>query len=329
MLAGEGIFVLPFILQRIFRSTFLDVFQLSNEELGYCFSVYGIVALICYLLGGSLADRFQPRYLISISLWITAAAGFFMAQFPSFETMIIIFGFFGFSTIFLFWSALIKATRVWGGNISQGKGFGILDGGRGLVGAGFGLLGVIIFSPLSGEDVGSIPLDEKKEIFSSVILYSSMFVALIGVGTFIGLKVDKNTNPKEKNPIDYYKKCVKLPAVWLLMVIILCAYAGYKSTDYFSQFANEIMGYDEIQAGKLGTWMLVLRAVTAFSVGMLADKFNNFKLLIISFVIISCWCRNFSIRSYGSFIEHTVHTYLSHFRTGCLCHASAVLCRYA
>ena len=254
--------------------------------MGYCFSAYGIVALVSYVLGGSLADRFRPQLLISISMWMTAAIGIWMATFPSYQSMIVIYALYGFTTIFFFWSALIKSTRAWGGRLSQGIGFGLLDGGRGLVAAGFGALGVAIFSSLSTDEVVNIPLEEKKVIFKSVILYSSLFVALIGVLVFFFLKVDKDINPKEKNPLNYYVKCFKIPAVWLLMVIIFCAYIGYKSTDFFSQIAKEVMNYDELQAGELGTWMLVLRAITAICVGFLADKFNDFKLLILFFSIL-------------------------------------------
>ena len=41
MLAGEGIFLLPFLLARIFRPTFLAVFEISNFELGSLYSIYG------------------------------------------------------------------------------------------------------------------------------------------------------------------------------------------------------------------------------------------------------------------------------------------------
>ncbi|MBA22367.1 MAG: MFS transporter, partial [Flavobacteriales bacterium] len=40
ILAGESIFILPFVLARIFRPTFLDVFELTNLQLGSCFSIY-------------------------------------------------------------------------------------------------------------------------------------------------------------------------------------------------------------------------------------------------------------------------------------------------
>ncbi|WP_365940565.1 hypothetical protein [Winogradskyella sp.] len=60
ILAAEAVFILPFVLQRIFRTTFLESFSISQTELGSCFSIYGIVALFSYLFGGPLADKFKP-----------------------------------------------------------------------------------------------------------------------------------------------------------------------------------------------------------------------------------------------------------------------------
>ena len=60
ILAGESVFILPFVLSRVFRPTVLEVFGLNNLELGLCFSVYGIVALLSYIFGGPLADKFAP-----------------------------------------------------------------------------------------------------------------------------------------------------------------------------------------------------------------------------------------------------------------------------
>jgi hypothetical protein len=46
IVAGESVFLLPFVLARVFRPTFLDVFGLTNLELGTAYSVYGIVAML-------------------------------------------------------------------------------------------------------------------------------------------------------------------------------------------------------------------------------------------------------------------------------------------
>ena len=124
MLAGEGIFLLPFLLARIFRPTFLAVFEISNFELGSLYSIYGVVALVSYLFGGAIADRFPPRKLMATALLMTAAGGLIMAQFPSFFALQLVYGYWGFSTIFLFWAAMIKATRNWGGLHQQGRAFG-------------------------------------------------------------------------------------------------------------------------------------------------------------------------------------------------------------
>ena len=57
IIAGESVFLLPFVLARVFRPTLLDVFDLTNLELGAAFSAYGIIAMAAYFLGGPLADR--------------------------------------------------------------------------------------------------------------------------------------------------------------------------------------------------------------------------------------------------------------------------------
>ena len=58
----------------------------------------------------------------------------------------LVWGFFGLTNILLFWAALIKVTRAWGGGDQQGLAYGLLDGGRGLLAAVLASLGVFAFS---------------------------------------------------------------------------------------------------------------------------------------------------------------------------------------
>ena len=168
ILAGEAVFILPFVLARIFRPTFLEVFQLSNTELGACFSTYGIVAFFSYLFGGTIADKYPPKYLIATALIATAAGGILLAAAPNFWTLQVLYGYWGFTTIFLFWAAMVKATRVIGGKKRQGLAFGLLDGGRGLVAAGFGSVGILIFSFFLEIDALDIA-GNQQEAFQKVI----------------------------------------------------------------------------------------------------------------------------------------------------------------
>lgn len=287
ILAGEAVFILPFVLTRVFRATVLDVFQITNTELGYCFSIYGVVALASYLLGGPFADKYPPRKLMSVGLILTSLGGIIYVNNPSLSTLQILYGYWGFTTIFLFWAPMIKATRVWGGSKNQGKAFGFLDGGRGLVGASFGVIGIFIFSLFTSSDKSQLSPAQQTEAFKSVIYTCSIIVSIIGIQVFFFLKTDSKENDvhNEKITLKTIKTVLKLPSVSLLMIIILCAYVGYKITDIFSQYAKEVMNYSEINAAKTGTFLLFIRPVVGVIIGFLADRSRPSLYLIIGFAL--------------------------------------------
>ncbi len=288
ILAGESVFILPFVLSRVFRPTVLEVFDLNNLEIGICGSIYGIVALVSYIFGGPLADKFPPRKLIAVALWMTALGGLVYATFPSFTVLKALYGYWGFTTIFLFWAPMIKATRVWGGPDSQGKAFGFLDGGRGLVGALFGVLGVLIFSMLMTSEVSVVSLSESRAAFKQVILVTSGIVAFVGILVWFFMKLDRETekeNLLEKITLSQIKEVLRLPSVGLLMIIILCAYVGYKITDVFSLYAQDVMFYDQVQSAQVGTFLLFIRPIIGVSIGFLADRTQTTLWLLVSFVV--------------------------------------------
>ncbi len=291
ILAGESVFILPFVLARVFRPTVLEVFNVDNVQLGICFSVYGIVALLSYLFGGPLADKFPPRKLIAVALWMTALGGLVYATFPCYTVLKILYGYWGFTTIFLFWAPMIKATRVWGGSTSQGKAFGFLDGGRGLVGALFGAMGVLIFSLFITSELSLTTTSESRAAFKHVILVSSGIVALVGILVWLFMKMDSQSEKElilEKITISQIREVSRLPSVWLLMIIILCAYVGYKITDVFSLYAKDVMMYDQVQSAQVGTFLLFVRPVIGVLIGVLADRSQTTFWLIVGFMI-SCF----------------------------------------
>lgn len=288
ILAGESVFILPFVLSRIFRPTVLEVFSLDNTQLGICFSVYGIVALISYLFGGPLADRFPPRKLIAIALWLTALGGLVYASFPSYTVLKILYGYWGFTTIFILWAPMIKATRIWGGATSQGKAFGYLDGGRGLVGALFGAMGIFIFSQLMTSEISEASTTESRAAFKYVIVITTAVIIFVGVLVWFFMKTDDKAEKEitlDKITLVQIREVLRLPSVWLLMIIILCAYVGYKITDVFSLYARDVMLYDQVQSAQVGNFLLFIRPAVGVSIGLLADRSKPTLWLVLSFVI--------------------------------------------
>ncbi len=296
ILSGELIFLLPYVLARVFRPTFLEVFNLTNLELGSLFSIYGTVAILSYLYGGVISDKFQPKKLIAISLFFTAFGGTVLSTYPSYLMLQILWGYWGFTTVFLFWGAMIKATRVWGGSKNQGEAFGLLDGGRGLVAASMGTLGVVIFSMFLTNDIELASLVERKNAFRYVILFSSFIVFLTGILiiVFMESSIESAVN-KSASLIPNIKSVLKIQSVWLIMVIIIAAYVGYKVTDIYSLYASDVMNFDNLEAANIGSLQLYLRPIVCLLIALFADKKSYIHLIIIGFIIMLVGALVFSL----------------------------------
>jgi nitrate/nitrite transporter NarK len=289
VMAGESIFFLPFVLARIFRPTLLEVFDLTNVQLGAAFSLYGIVGMAAYFFGGPLADRFAPRLLLAAALVTTAAGGLLLAGNPSLTMLKWIYAYWGFTTIALFWSALIKATREWGGESLQGAAFGLLDGGRGLVTAVTGTFVVAIYASLLPAAVETASFAQRADAFRQIILIMTGLTCASAVFLWFTLPREKQAAAAGKPAYDFgaIKRALRLPAVWLQALIVVCAYVGFKATDDFSLYAKEVLGFNEVDAARLGLVSLWMRPIGAIGAGLLADRLSAGRMTMVSFVLIA------------------------------------------
>ena len=294
VLAGEAIFFLPFVIVRIFRPTLLEVFGITNFELGTATSAYGVVAMVAYFIGGPLADRFSTKVLLPFALIATGLGGLFMATIPSIEMLTILYAYWGLTTILLFWAALMRATREWGGSKAPGKAFGLLDAGRGALGATVGSVGVLLFALAVEGEVAEASLEARTAAFKQVLLMVSGIVVSVGILIYFVLPntssaADSISPKKDSQSLSQalagILRVIKMPTVWLQAVIILCAYVGYKGTDDLSLYANEVIGLDEVDAANMGNLSLWIRPFAAILAGILADRISTSRMTIISFIL--------------------------------------------
>lgn len=287
IVAGEAVFFLPFVLPRVFRPTLLEVFQLTNTELGIAFSVYGVIAMLAYFPGGPLADRFSARKLMAFALLTTSIGGLLMASIPSFAALKVLYGFWGLTTILLFWAPLIRITRAWGGPKLPGRAFGILDGGRGLVAAAIGSGAVALFSFFMPAEVQNALPDQRANAFRQVIFLFSGITFAAAVFVWFGLSGQSESSG------DVHKKfrpggvgrVLRMPTVWLQAIVVVCAYVGYKGMDDVSLYAHDVLGFDEVQAAGVGTLSMWVRPFAAIGAGLLADRLGVARLTIVSLLI--------------------------------------------
>lgn len=286
MIIGEGIFFLPFVVARVFRPTFLTVFNINNFELGSAFSVYGVVAMASYFFGGPLADRFSPKRLLIVSLLATASAGFVMATIPSLFILTLLYGFWGLSTILFFWSAYIKGIRQFGGEYAQGRSQGLVDGGRGLVAALFASGSVVLldyFLPVAPE---LATFTQQKDALGNIILTFTGFVILFAVLVWLFLPNESGKGITEKLSLKGVRRALKHRSIWWQAIILLCAYVGYKCTDDFGLYAQDTFGYNDVESAHIATISFWTRPFAAALAGYLGDRLMHSKIVISAFIVI-------------------------------------------
>ncbi len=286
VLSGEAIFLLPFLVPRVFRPLLLDVFGITNLQLGTAFSLYGVVAMLSYFPGGPLADRFSVRKLMTSALLITALGGVHFASIPTPGGLTLLYAFWGVTTILLFWSALIRATREWGGSQSQGLAYGILEGGRGLFAALLGLAGTLALQALLPADPATATDLEKVRALQQVVwIYTSM-AAFTAALVWFFVADNASSQPRcdrvQFSPRQIFR-VLENPAVWLQGAIVVCAYTGYKGADDFGLYARDVFGYDDVQAAFVSTLSLWIRPITALLAGVLADRVGAARSILVCF----------------------------------------------
>ena len=189
---------------------------------------------------------------------------------------------FGITTTLTFWAALIKATRQTAGTKSQGKAFGVLEGGRRIVSTLLSLGSVLIFARFAVEAKG----------LSAVIKGFSVCYFLIAVFTWFMLK-DTRREEDSQASVDFRKIAgiLKTKSIWLISSIVFMSYTVYRFADFLTPYLTDVGGVDPSMGAVLGTVKQYgLGPVGALGAGFLADKISASKALI--YLLIVCFLCN-------------------------------------
>ena len=188
---------------------------------------------------------------------------------------------------------MIRAAREWGGQSAQGRAYGFLDGGRGLLAALVATLSVAVFAWLLPGEASATTPEERAAAFRGVIwvftgitLASAVFVWLVVPDS----TPEADTGGRPRLSLVGVRAACRLPAVWLQAVIVICAYTGYKATDDFSLLSRDALGFDDVQASGIGTLAFWIRAAAAIAAGFLGDRIDASRVIAWGFVILIGGC---------------------------------------
>ncbi len=261
--SGGIIFMLPF-LREVYYIPMQQAFGYDNTQMGVLISLFGAASLLTYFPGGWLADRYSPRKLITLALIGVGIGGWYFSSFPSYRISILIHIFWGVCISLVFWSAMIKATRNWAPANEQGRAFGILESGRGVSELLSSSLFLLIFAWLGSQ----------AEALSQVIqLFSVCNIVLAVVAWFIlDDTIDSADESGEKVGMQEVISVLKMPAVWLISIIVLTSYSAYWGSYYFAPYATDVYSLSVVLGATVAVGKMWLKPIAAVSAGFIADR---------------------------------------------------------
>ena len=189
--------------------------------------------------------------------------------------------------LFLFWGALIRATREWGGNSTQGLAFGVLEGGRGLVAALIASLALAVFRVVMPANVALASDEVRRAGMQSIILVYTAAAFLAGTLTWFTVPVPEAATSRSRHPLRGMARVLRRPVIWAHAAVIVCAYCAYKGLDNYSLYAVQVLGMDEVRGAALATWGSWIRPVAAIVAGLAADRYNAAQSIGVAFAVLA------------------------------------------
>ena len=141
-LGGAIIYGLPYF-RYDYYDAYLEVYNLTDTQMGVFGSILGVFGMVSYLFGGIVADRFSTRTVLTVSLIGTGLGGLVHLLPLNYTALLCLYAFWGVSSLFAFWPCCVKAVRILSGSGDQGKAYGFFEGGRG-IGAALMASGAVI-----------------------------------------------------------------------------------------------------------------------------------------------------------------------------------------
>lgn len=259
---GAGVIYKVAYMREAFYDAMLAGFQISNTQLGEISSLYGTVALICYVPGGILADKIHYKYLLCSSFIGTGVLTLWCATMPGYGTVKLIFALMGIFTILTYWSAFVKTVRALGDDSEQGRLFGLAEGIRGVSGI---VASFIVMALIEAAANGVLGMRYM------LIFYGIIYMA-VGVITFVLLpKPEKRTEEtiKEAFSLKEFVEALKCKGTWIVCAIVFFWYVAYSATSYSIPYLTNVFGVSSVLISSVSI-------IRAYAIGILAAPFAGF-----------------------------------------------------
>ena len=268
---ASSIFLLPYA-RVIYYNELLTYLNMTSMQLGEILAIYGMTSTVGTFFSGILADRYSAKWLLVISLVVTALGGFILLAQP---------GYYGFMGLYILWglsitltynSAHYKAIRYVGSAGHQGRLFGSVGGLRRLVTGAIAMVAATIYASQASSST--------EQGFVGIVWFYIAVYMLTALAVIIFWKKDAPLSVEERwTPRDALA-VFKHPATWYLGLIIYGVYAMSRCLDLITPYMREVMQVDPGINVYINTFrQYFCTFVAGITLGVLLDKTSKYKIL--------------------------------------------------
>ncbi|MEA4966429.1 MAG: MFS transporter [Oscillospiraceae bacterium] len=273
---GVGGFAIFYVLfcRASFYEAFIEAMNVTNTQFGVMYSVYGWIAVAGYIVGGVIADKLAPKYMMFLSFIGTGICNFLLGFWPSYGLCLTLYAIMGVTTTVTFWAAMLKCNRIFGRNIGdENRAFSWLETCRGVAEILISTLIVFLFSRFANIVLG---LRFVLWCYAGLLIVLGVLSLFIFDGGHEKAKSGQKTLGEAKdatgeailtkeNSIHQVLRLLKNPDMWLA---VLVAFGGYNIGScigsYLGDIAGGVFGASVVLVAYIGTINAWFKPLGAF-----------------------------------------------------------------
>lgn len=287
MLGAGTIYKLGFM-KDAFYVPMQEFMGLTHTQIGFAMSAAGWISTFGFLASILVVDRISKKIMIPASLLGICLSGLFLSTFPSYPVFILLYCLLAVFADMLYWPTMLKTVRLLGNEDEQGRMFGILEAGRGLMDTIIAFCALGIFSAFGSNAAG----------LHAAILFYSIVPGVIAIIAFFLLEPDEKeeqapagaTAQKSEKKEGTIMRALKNKNIWLVSLNIFFVYCVYCGLTYFIPFLEEAYALPAVLVGVYGIInQYALKMLGGPVGGFITDKVlhSATKYLRICFVIVA------------------------------------------
>ena len=286
LIIGSGTIYPVVYMRQNFEGSMLETFDITRAQLGECHSILGIVFFLTYLPSGWLSDKLPTRWLMSLSMAGTGFLALWLSTGPEFAQIKLIFIGWGITSGLTLWGALIKGTSLLAPHDQQGRFFGLLESGRGLVEALLASIGLAVFAYF----LNSVGTSTSESLTAVIWFYGLVAIGFTPI-LFFALRTSHMEAPPDPNSRGIsglfrdLKQLLTNQKIWLAAIVILVGYQIFWVTYSLAGLLQSIFQLSAVTVGAITVGRLWMRPLGGVLAGFIGDYFRVIPFLGVLMLI--------------------------------------------